>query len=68
MLGTPLQNNLTELWSILNFILPDVFATLDKFKKWFDFSTIKNEKGTNVNYSFFYFILYLTSLIIFLLI
>lgn len=23
--GTPLQNNLTELWSLLNFILPDIF-------------------------------------------
>lgn len=25
--GTPLQNNLHELWSLLNFLLPDVFAS-----------------------------------------
>jgi SWI/SNF-related matrix-associated actin-dependent regulator of chromatin subfamily A member 5 len=23
--GTPLQNNLHELWSLLNFLMPDVF-------------------------------------------
>ena len=26
--GTPLQNNLAELWSLLNFILPDIFDDL----------------------------------------
>ncbi|NXD11226.1 HELLS helicase, partial [Nothocercus nigrocapillus] len=26
--GTPLQNNLAELWSLLNFLLPDVFDDL----------------------------------------
>jgi ATP-dependent DNA helicase len=36
--GTPLQNNLQELWSLLNFILPDVFANVDDFNEWFDFS------------------------------
>jgi SNF2 family DNA or RNA helicase len=35
--GTPLQNNLTELWSLLNFILPDIFDNLDNFQSWFDF-------------------------------
>ena len=29
--GTPLQNNLAELWSLLNFILPDIFDDLDKY-------------------------------------
>uniref|UniRef100_A0A2K5QPQ5 Helicase, lymphoid specific n=1 Tax=Cebus imitator TaxID=2715852 RepID=A0A2K5QPQ5_CEBIM len=29
--GTPLQNNLSELWSLLNFLLPDVF---DDLKRW----------------------------------
>ena len=27
--GTPLQNNLHELWSLLNFLLPDVFSLSD---------------------------------------
>ena len=28
--GTPLQNNLAELWSLLNFLLPDIFDDLDR--------------------------------------
>merc|ERR1719253_1088777 len=35
--GTPLQNNLTELWSLLNFLLPSIFDDLDSFQAWFDF-------------------------------
>lgn len=38
--GTPLQNNLDELWSLLNFILPDIFQDIDLFHKWFDFSQL----------------------------
>lgn len=34
--GTPLQNNLAELWSLLNFLLPDVFSDLESFQAWFD--------------------------------
>ena len=30
--GTPLQNNLTELWSLLNFLLPSIFDDLDSFQ------------------------------------
>lgn len=33
--GTPLQNNLDELWSLLNFILPDIFGSQDAFSDWF---------------------------------
>lgn len=29
--GTPLQNNLQELWALLNFILPDVFSSRPVF-------------------------------------
>ncbi len=28
------QNNLAELWSLLNFILPNIFDNLDSFQKW----------------------------------
>ncbi|KAJ1450783.1 SNF2 family N-terminal domain-containing protein [Pelagophyceae sp. CCMP2097] len=34
--GTPLQNNLHELWALLNFLLPDVFASSSQFDEWFD--------------------------------
>nr|XP_031859137.1 uncharacterized protein CI109_005487 [Kwoniella shandongensis]KAA5526209.1 hypothetical protein CI109_005487 [Kwoniella shandongensis] len=33
--GTPLQNNLQELWALLNFILPDVFSSSEDFDAWF---------------------------------
>jgi SNF2 family DNA or RNA helicase len=34
--GTPLQNNLAELWALLNFLLPKIFHSLDDFEKWFN--------------------------------
>ncbi|XP_069692147.1 chromatin-remodeling complex ATPase chain Iswi isoform X2 [Periplaneta americana] len=34
--GTPLQNNLHELWSLLNFLLPEVFTSSDDFDAWFN--------------------------------
>lgn len=43
--GTPLHNNLTELWSLLNFILPDIFDDLSSFSQWFDFSDIDEDAG-----------------------
>ena len=33
--GTPLQNNLHELWALLNFLLPDMFSSSDDFDSWF---------------------------------
>ncbi|KAK0042721.1 SWI/SNF-related matrix-associated actin-dependent regulator of chromatin subfamily A member 5-like [Biomphalaria glabrata] len=33
--GTPLQNNLHELWALLNFLLPDVFNNSEDFDAWF---------------------------------
>ena len=34
--GTPLQNNLQELWSLLNFLLPEQFVDVDTFLAWFN--------------------------------
>eukprot|EP00882_Tetradesmus_deserticola_P028142 GHRQ01031330.1.p1 GENE.GHRQ01031330.1~~GHRQ01031330.1.p1 ORF type:complete len:399 (+),score=190.46 GHRQ01031330.1:83-1279(+) len=33
--GTPLQNELKELWSLLNLLLPDVFNDSNTFSEWF---------------------------------
>ena len=33
--GTPLQNNLHELWALLNFLLPDIFSDSSTFDEWF---------------------------------
>ncbi|KAK4948149.1 putative ATPase [Elasticomyces elasticus] len=42
--GTPLQNNIAELWSLLHFLLPEVFNDLDSFERWFDFSSVLEDK------------------------
>jgi ATP-dependent helicase STH1/SNF2 len=34
--GTPLQNNLGELWSMLNFVLPSIFKSAKTFDEWFN--------------------------------
>jgi SWI/SNF-related matrix-associated actin-dependent regulator of chromatin subfamily A member 5 len=36
--GTPLQNNLHELWALLNFLLPEVFSSAETFDEWFQIS------------------------------
>ncbi|KAK9759986.1 putative ATPase, partial [Basidiobolus ranarum] len=43
--GTPLQNNLLELWSLLNFLLPDIFDSVEIFQSWFDFNDLNDKKG-----------------------
>lgn len=42
--GTPLQNNIAELWSLLHFLLPEVFNDLDSFERWFDFSSVLEDQ------------------------
>jgi ATP-dependent helicase STH1/SNF2 len=34
--GTPLQNNLPELWALLNFVLPTIFKSVASFDEWFN--------------------------------
>lgn len=38
--GTPIQNNLDELWSLLNFVNPAIFDDLSVFQSWFGFRDI----------------------------
>lgn len=44
--GTPLQNDLVELWSLLNFMIPDIFESSTHFSEAFDLRTnsINNDK------------------------
>lgn len=44
--GTPLQNNLKELWSLLHFLMPNIFTDWEAFETWFDFSDLQDEEGT----------------------
>ncbi|XVE66041.1 hypothetical protein DITRI_Ditri08aG0049500 [Diplodiscus trichospermus] len=34
--GTPIQNSLQELWSLLNFLLPNIFNSVQNFEEWFN--------------------------------
>lgn len=44
--GTPLQNNLAELWSLLNFLLPEIFDDLGSFEAWFDANSINDAESS----------------------
>jgi SWI/SNF-related matrix-associated actin-dependent regulator of chromatin subfamily A member 5 len=41
--GTPLQNNLHELWALLNFLLPDLFSSAEDFDEWFGLGAFSEE-------------------------
>ena len=41
--GTPLQNEMKELWSLLHFLLPSVFQDWEAFDSWFDFTELEDE-------------------------
>ncbi len=41
--GTPLQNNLHELWALLNFLLPDVFNSSEDFDEWFSTNDVTED-------------------------
>eukprot|EP00536_Pseudo-nitzschia_multiseries_P003978 jgi/Psemu1/253123/estExt_Genewise1Plus.C_630105 len=42
--GTPLQNSLHELWALLNFLVPDVFANSEQFDEWFNLDIDDNDE------------------------
>ena len=41
--GTPIENTLTELWSIFDFIMPDYLLSHSAFKKKFEIPIVKNQ-------------------------
>ncbi|KAL3320968.1 SWI/SNF- matrix-associated actin-dependent regulator of chromatin subfamily A member 5 [Cichlidogyrus casuarinus] len=41
--GTPLQNNLHELWALLNFLMPDMFSDSDNFDEMFNTNVLEQE-------------------------
>lgn len=45
--GTPLQNNLHELWALLNFLLPDIFPNSSDFDSWIEDQQRENNPEQN---------------------
>ena len=45
--GTPLQNNLPELWALLNFVLPKIFNSIKSFDEWFNTPFVNTGTGEN---------------------
>lgn len=46
--GTPLQNSLPELWSLLNFVLPRIFNSSKTFEEWFNAPFANSGTGESV--------------------
>jgi SNF2 family DNA or RNA helicase len=42
--GTPLQNDIMELWAMLNFLMPELFESSDDFDKWFQLGGTVDDK------------------------
>ncbi len=47
MSGTPVQNNLIDLWSITDFALPGLFGSLHSFEKEFIMDTVGSKNRTS---------------------
>ncbi|CAD98428.1 SNF2 helicase, partial [Cryptosporidium parvum Iowa II] len=43
--GTPLQNSLRELWSLLNFLYPEIFSSSEEFEALFEAQTGEEEQS-----------------------
>jgi SWI/SNF-related matrix-associated actin-dependent regulator of chromatin subfamily A member 5 len=43
--GTPLQNNLHELWALLNFLLPNIFGSAEEFDQWFKDDDVEGQQS-----------------------
>ncbi|CAN1857585.1 ISWI chromatin-remodeling complex ATPase CHR11 [Linum perenne] len=42
--STPLQNNLYELWDLLNFLLPEIFSSAETFDEWFQINAENDQQ------------------------
>ncbi len=47
--GTPLENNLTELWSIFDFVMPGYLFSRHKFRTMYEIPIIKEESKDSLN-------------------
>ena len=47
--GTPLQNDLNELWSLLNLLLPQVFDNAKIFREWFGDTSASKKSASSAN-------------------
>ncbi|GIQ84903.1 DNA helicase Ino80, partial [Kipferlia bialata] len=49
--GTPVQNNMRELWALLNFIMPTLFDRHEEFNQWFSrgIENAVSAKASNLN-------------------
>ena len=47
--GTPLQNNLHELWALLNFLVPSIFSSDDEFTELFDMDKCLDKDETLIS-------------------
>ena len=51
--GTPVQNNLSEMYALLSFVCPDVFKLSDKEQFLAKYKNVKsNEKGESCHCTF----------------
>ncbi|PPQ84062.1 hypothetical protein CVT26_013991, partial [Gymnopilus dilepis] len=46
--GIPLQNNLPELWALLNFVLPKIFNSVKSFDEWFNTPFGNSDTGDKI--------------------
>ncbi len=47
--GTPLENNLTELWSIFDFVMPGYLFSRHKFRNMYEIPIVKEEDKDSLN-------------------
>lgn len=45
--GTPIQNNMAELWALLHFIMPSFFDSHDEFNEWFSKDIEQHAEGAS---------------------